>query len=211
MARFRAYLTVMLLNLAALGAVVWALRDPRAGAVRVELPPTPTRSVATPSPEPTEQRLAVFVSGAVRSPGVVYVDPGARAIDAVRAAGGLAEDAAQAGVNLAAVVADGQQLHVPALSEAVPLTAGLHGGGDVAADAAGSASAAGHTGGGLVDVNAASESELEGLPGVGPALAARIVADREANGPFASTDDLTRVPGIGAKTLERFADRVEVH
>jgi competence protein ComEA len=63
---------------------------------------------------------------------------------------------------------------------------------------------------GPVDVNAADAPALERLPGIGPALAARIVADREARGPFRRVEDLDRVPGIGAATLARFADQVVV-
>jgi competence protein ComEA len=217
-ARLREHLLVVLLNLTALGVLAWQLRDPRLGAVYVE--PAPTR---TPAPSATPMRLHVHVSGAVRRPDVVALPEGARARDAVAAAGGFAPDADRAGLNLAAPLGDGVQLHVPALGESAPPAAGVvagrggvtGGAGAGGASSAGGSIAAGGSGapggaGGAIDVNRASAAELEALPGVGPALAARIVAHREANGPFGSPEDLLQVSGIGAKTLARMADAVVV-
>jgi len=203
-ARLRELLLVAALNVAALGASLTALRDPREGAVAVVAAPSPT-----PAPTPTVALLHVYVSGAVASPDVVALAPGARAADAVAAAGGFAEDADRAGLNLAAPLGDGQQLHVPAEGEIGGGPAGIaaHGAASAAggqATVGGAASGpAGAASGSLVDVNRATAAELEALPGVGPALAARIVAYRDANGPYASPDDLERVSGIGARTLER--------
>jgi competence protein ComEA len=200
--RHRGLLTVMLLNLTALGGVVWTLRDPRAGAVRVVPPPT-----VTPAPTATAVRLHVYVSGAVATPDVVVLGAAARAGEAIAAAGGFAPDADRAAVNLAAPLADGQQLHVPAEGEAPGPPPGLSAppaGGSGAGPAASAAADA------PIDVNRAAAAELEALPGVGPALAARIVAHRTANGPFRAPADLLAVSGIGQKTLERFADRIVV-
>jgi competence protein ComEA len=207
--RFADLLAVLLLNLTALGGIVWALRDPRPSAVRIELPPT-----ASPAPAPTPVRLHVYVSGAVATADVVELAEGARARDAVLAAGGFTAAADPAAINLAAPLADGQQLHVPARGEQAGPPAGLSGpGGPVAAGS-------GATGGGAarpeaapagpINVNTASAAELEALPGVGPALAGRIVAYRQANGPFGAVEDLLEVSGIGERTLERFKGQVAV-
>ncbi len=211
LAPYRGYLTVVLLNLTALGVIVWQLRDPRATAVRIEPPPT-----STPAPTATAVLLHVYVSGAVETPDVVVLPMGSRARDAVVAAGGFASGADRDGVNLAARLADGQQLHVPADGEMAGPPPGVSGGSGLGADGSVGGGAAPSSGGGSVgsagriNVNTATALELEALPGVGPALAARIVAHRQAHGPFRRPEDLLAVSGIGEKTLTRFADRVAV-
>lgn len=146
----------------------------------------------------------VHVVGAVRRPGVYRLAPGDRVADAVEAAGGLLGDAAAQGVNLARVVTDGEQIVVPTADEwaAGGGAAGNTGGGAPAAAGAGAG------GGGKIDINSADAAALDTLPGVGPATAAKIVADREANGPYANVDDLGRVPGIGDKKLDALKDLI---
>jgi competence protein ComEA len=112
-------------------------------------------------------------------------------VDAVAAAGGFAATADQGQVNLARFVVDGEQIYVPAVGE-VPATA------------------PGTTAGGKVNINTADETTLETLPRVGPAMAARIIAWREANGNFATIEDLMSVTGIGDKTFESLKDLVTV-
>lgn len=136
----------------------------------------------------------MHVVGAVRSPGVVRLPAGARVVDAIEAAGGVREDAQTDQLNLARLVADGEQVRVPVVGEVVE--AGPSAGPGAAP------SAGGTSGSGLINVNTASAEELERLPGIGPALAERIVSHRQAHGPFASLDDLTDVPGIGRAKLE---------
>ena len=138
--------------------------------------------------------LVVDVAGAVRVPGVYELSGEARVRDAIEAAGGLSEDADTSGINRASLVADGDKVYVPILGEASPPSV---------AQASPSAAPAS-----LVNINKASEAELEGLPGVGPATATAIVEERAANGPYASVDDLLRVSGIGDKKLERLRDLV---
>ncbi|MGF1661570.1 MAG: ComEA family DNA-binding protein, partial [Kineosporiaceae bacterium] len=146
----------------------------------------------------------VHVAGAVGAPGIVVVAPGARVVDAVAAAGGLADEADVAAINLARPVADGEMILVPVPGQEVPAAAG---GGPVPG-APPPGSGAGPSG--LVDVNTATAGELEQLPGIGPVLAQRIVAWREDTGPFASVDDLAAVPGIGPATLEELRDSATV-
>ena len=143
--------------------------------------------------------VVVHVGGAVADPGVRELAEGSRVQDAVDASGGFAEGAAPDALNLARVLTDGEQVVVPTLEEA----AGAQG-----ADAAGAGASSGSAAGGRVNINRATAAELDTLPGVGPSTAEKIVADREANGPFATTEDLKRVSGIGDKKYEELADLV---
>jgi competence protein ComEA len=153
--------------------------------------------------------VVVHVVGAVAAPGVQRLPTGSRVVDAVEAAGGAAPDADLSRVNLAAVLADGQQVVVLRPGEAPPavIGAGPSGGTGAADDASG---AAGAGNGAPVDVNRASAAELEELPGVGPATAEAIIAHREQSGPFATVDDLLDVRGIGEAKLEQLRHRVTV-
>lgn len=130
--------------------------------------------------------LYVHVSGAVARPGLYRLDGGARLVDAVAVAGGFAEDADEAGVNLARTLSDGEQIVVPVVGQAPP-----------AASAGG-----GTTGDARVNLNTATVAELDTLPRVGPAIAQRIIEWRTTNGRFSAVDDLLSVPGIGEKMLE---------
>ena len=139
--------------------------------------------------------VTIHVVGEVRHPGVYELAGGSRARDAVDAAGGLLGDAEQSAVNLARVVADGEQIVVPRQGEDAPAASG--------AGAAGTAPSTGK-----VNLNTATAEQLDALPGVGPSTAGKIVADREANGPFRSVDDLMRVSGIGPAKFEALKDLV---
>ncbi len=210
--RHRGYLAITLANLTALGLIVAMLRDPRATAVKVLPPPT-----ALPLPSTTPARLHVDVAGAVAAPDVVILPEGARADDAIAAAGGFDAFADRTAINLAAPLADGQQLYVPAKGEAAapdgpgasPATMPGAPGAAAGVGGMGGFSNSGNTGS-TINVNTATAAELESLPGIGPALASRIVAHRDANGLFDSPQELLAVSGIGEKTLARFVDRVRV-
>lgn len=151
--------------------------------------------------EGASDQLVVHVAGAVRHPGVYALPAGARVVDAVRAAGGEREDGAAWVLNLAARVLDGDRIYVPQRQEVAEQgsAAGV-GSGSLPGPVGTSATGAGAPV--RVDINHASAEELDAVPGIGPALAQRIVADRCANGPFARVEDLTRVPGIGPRTLQ---------
>lgn len=168
----------------------------------------PSGTDAKGSPARESGEAVVHVSGAVARPGLVRLPAGSRIDDALRAAGGPDEDADLQAVNLARPVVDGEQIHVPRPGEAppaaVPAGPAPSGGGD------GSSGAGASGGAGLIDINRASVEELQELPGVGPAIAQRIVEHREGNGPFASVDQLEEVSGIGPKTLEKIRDRASV-
>lgn len=148
--------------------------------------PTPEAPVESPSDAET---LRVHVSGMVVAPGVVDVEPDAIVADAIDAAGGLLPEARVDQINLAAPVTAGAQIVVPGAGE--------------------SADGPGPTqDGGVLSINAATSTDLESLPGVGPVLAERIVTFREENGGFEVVEDLLQVPGIGEAKLAAMRDLV---
>lgn len=153
----------------------------------------------------------VHVAGAVLRPGVYSLPVGARVSDAVAAAGGALGSAASDAVNLARIVADGERIYIPTLEEAEAAGAGAAGEAAWSGEPSGAGGGAvGSGAAGMVDINRATAAELETLPGVGPATAQKIVDDREKNGPFATPEDLMRVPGIGPKKFESMAEQVSV-
>lgn len=147
--------------------------------------------------------IAVYVSGAVASPGVYTLAEGARACDAVEAAGGLRDDASADSVNLARKLADGEQLAIPTQEQAASGAASQAGGAASSDAGAAGSSAQADTALRLVNINTAGLEELDSLSGVGPATAQAIIDEREANGPFASIEDIQRVSGIGEKKFEK--------
>lgn len=142
--------------------------------------------------------IAVHVSGAVAAPGVYELEEGARVADAVEHAGGFLEGAAEHALNLARVLNDGEQVVVPTAEEHAAQQAAVETSGGTAGV------------GGKVNINTASAEQLDTLPGVGESTAQKIIADREANGPFSSPEDLKRVSGIGDKKYAELADLITV-
>jgi competence protein ComEA len=136
----------------------------------------------------SEQFVFVHIVGEVKAPGMYQLPLGARLVDAVFAAGGLTTEADNSSVNLARELSDGEQVIVFKIGEV---------------DSGERSSQ-----GGLVSINRAGDKQLEELPGIGPALAARIIAWREANGGFKSKNDLLKVSGIGESILAGFIDLI---
>nr|WP_218860409.1 ComEA family DNA-binding protein [Petropleomorpha daqingensis] len=187
--------------LAALLLAGWTWLDrPRVEPVDDPGPAAPTASdtsaPATPSVgevADTASTVVVSVVGLVARPGLVTLPSGSRVADAIEATGGLLPGADPASVNLAALVADGQQIAV-----------GVPG-------AAGDPSAApGTAQGGPVNLNTATASDLDALPGIGPVLAQRIVTYREQQGRFTSVEQLDDVPGIGPSIYDQLKTLVTV-
>ncbi len=143
-------------------------------------------------------QVTVDVAGKVRRPGIVVLDAGARVTDAVEAAGGAKPNVDLSSINLARVLVDGEQIVV-----------GARGAPAGAAGAAGPGSAAG-PGAAPVNLNLASQAELESLPDVGPVTAQAIISWREERGGFTSVDELLEVDGIGEKTVAKLAPHVTV-
>ena len=156
--------------------------------------PTPT-SLPTTTPAP----IRVHVSGAVRQPAVYELPVGSIVQDAVNAAGGPASDADLDHINLALELRDQQQVYVPRQGETDPPPV-----------VSGGESDGGGAAGALININTATAAELETLPRIGPTTAQRILDYREANGPFATIEDIQDVTGIGPATFEGLKDMITV-
>lgn len=192
----------VLLVLAAIAGLVW-FRLGRSSEERGAVASTagaaataPRVSTTTTTTEPSGE-LVVHVAGAVARPGVVRVRAGARVVDAIDAAGGGLPDAALDRLNLAAALVDGQRVAVTRVGEpAPPLDPGTAGTGATGSGEVGAPS-------GPLDLNTATQAQLEELPGIGPALAGAILRYRDEHGGFRSVGELREVRGIGEA---RFAD-----
>jgi competence protein ComEA len=162
------------------GTVLLLVSRPQPVTITIN-PPVPT---ATAAPTATPDPITVYITGAVGTPRTEITLPaGSRVRDAIEAAGGWLDDADLDRVNMALILRDGDQVHVPLVDElvtvATPNTSGL------------------------IRINTATSAELETLPGIGPALAERILTYRTENGPFTSLADLDNVSGIGPAMLEQ--------
>ncbi len=183
--RALAYVLALLAMLSLAGRV--ALRDespvPAAAPLNLRAEPPPARKVV------------VHVVGQVYKPGLYSLPEGSRVDDAIKRAGGPKPKAALALVNLAAPVADGQQVVVPSNREAAQALAG----GSMAGGA-----------GGPVHLNSATLDQLDELPGIGPVTAQKILDYRSEHGAFGSVEELDAVPGIGPATLDELRDLVDL-
>ena len=201
-----------------LAAVVLLLRDGDNVPIQI-LPPGP-ESGGTNSASTADGDVKVYISGAVRNPGVYPMLPGDRLSDAVAAAGGPTGEALLASVNLALRVVDQAHYHIPALGETPPPQTNIlssSSGGQIIqvgpVNSQGSISGPVQNEiptGGLIDLNLASPSLLETLPGIGVVLAQAIVDHREINGPFRSVAEITDVSRIGPVTYEKIRGLVTV-
>ena len=155
------------------------------------------------SPPPETQKASqwvVYVTGSVKRPGVYEVPSDSRVHYAVEMAGGFSAMADPEGINLAEKLSDGAHIKIPSKGETV-----ANGSTNVIAPSGASATSKGR-----VDINRATVSELQALPGVGPKTAEAVIANREAMGRFVHVDDLMRVKGIGSKRMEQLRELVTV-
>lgn len=164
-----------------------------------------SKLATAPATKATGNRVVVHVAGAVVRPGVVSLPLGARVVDAIDAVGGavVLGDAHQ--LDLAALLVDGTRIYVPRVGEKLVGT-GISAGNASAGDAVGEEGSAP----GPVNINTASRTELETLPGVGPSLAQAILDERQRLGGFANVADLKRVRGIGDRRFEQLQPLVTV-
>lgn len=167
---------------------------------------------------PSAANIMVYVSGEVVKPGVYVLLATARVIDALQAAGGATNQADLVVVNLASPLVDAAQVFIPRMGSTPRVTlprphAGINlpiAGGSGGAGAGGGAVGNATSAAGIVDINSATLSDLDALPGVGPSTAQAIIDYRVANGPYASVDDLLNVRGIGPSKLAAMRARVRV-
>ena len=166
------------------------------------VPPPPT---LTPVP------LRVHVTGAVRAPGVYEMPPGSILQDAINAAGGLTESASTDRLNLAELLEDGQQITITERQPTLPPTSTSAPGQPTSTpDPAQPTATVQAATGGLVNLNTATQAELETLPRIGPSIAQRIIEYRTANGPFKAIEEIKNVSGIGDATFEAIAPFITV-
>jgi competence protein ComEA len=149
---------------------------------------TKTANGATQAKNVQSPKIYVHVAGSVKSPGIYQLDSGTRVFDAVLAAGGFTSKANQSSVNMARALNDGEQLLVASVTSDA-----LFGGAMTST---------------MISLNQATASQLEDLPGVGPALAGRMIDWRSANGGFKSKEDLLNITGIGDKLFAAVKDLV---
>jgi len=190
---YRLHIVLILIECLLLAAGLFLIRRPSPQVLTIQFP--------TATPVPTPAPLFVHVAGAVVAPGVYRLPPESRMVDAVQLAGGLRADAAIEWVNLAAPLQDGQQLVIPCVQSA-----------DVTADGGQIVQRAMPTlqvvaaDPGRININIANEQELDTLPGIGPALAARIVTYRSEHDGFDDPRELLEVSGIGEATYCKLED-----
>lgn len=171
------------------GILLLATRPPRGAPVTLLPPPTPAP-------------IVVHVSGAVRQPGVYALPPGSRVGAAVDAAGGFTAQAQGEGLNLAALLEDGARLEVPVRPTAAESSS--------PGPASTAAPASTPSAGSKINLNSASQQELESLPRIGPALAQRILEYRQQYGPFTEIDEIKAVEGIGEGIFAEIKDLITV-
>lgn len=198
-ARYRSYVILFAVLGLVVGGVIgyFTPRPRRASASITVSTPLPT---ATPRPTSTPRPIRVYVSGAVKTPAVYELRPGSIVQDAIDAAGGPVADADLESINLALELQDQQHIHVPCEGEMVsgPSISG------------GPSSKGGGAGETLVNINTATQEELETLPNVGPKTAQDIIEYRQSNGSFQSIGDIQNVSGIGEVTFEKLKDKITV-
>ena len=194
--RYRGYVILTLIYVIVFAGYVVYERRPQPEPIQI-IDPTPT-------PTQTPMPIHVHMTGAVQRPGVYLLPPESRLYQAVDAAGGLTSDADPERVNLADRIQDAQQVFIPRLGKTpppspTPIAASLS-----------RTTESGQLGHGLININTASAADLDALPGIGPVYAARIIAYREAHGPFPSPAEIVQVKGIGTATYEKIKGRITV-
>jgi len=188
----------------ALGMALLRLVEGRVRPAPIIIEPPPASP--TPGPTATVQPLRVYITGAVLRPDVYSLPPGSIVRDLVRLAGDFTDAAAVEAVNLALPLADGMHVHVPAQDEVLAEPPVISGPAPQANSLTGDAALPGA----LVNINTASIAELETLPGIGPALAQKIVDHRAEHGPFATIEAILDVSGIGPAKFEAIRDWITV-
>lgn len=210
--RNRSIIFTALFFAAASGATVFYLQQPTQAPIELR-PPVEATATATalPSPTstPTPAPVRVYVTGAVANSDVYFLPAGSIVKDAIVAAGGFTSEADLERINQALELKDQQQIHVPRLGEdnAPPP---VQGGASPEDNNNPANDKVGPTTGGLIRINTATLEELDSLPGIGPAIAQRIIDYRENNGGFKTIEEISEVSGIGEATFAKIKDLITV-
>lgn len=149
-------------------------------------------------PAPTSAPIRVHIIGAVSNPGVYDLPVDSRIEDAIAISGGFTQDADQSGINLAAELQDGAQIIVPTQKVAQNSSPK-----SPTSDSQQPAAATFP-----ININTATQTELETLPGIGPVTAEKIIVYRQTNGAFATIEDIQKVSGIGPATFEKIQELI---
>ncbi len=190
--RYRGYILITIINVIVLGGVIALLHR----SAPPELVITSAPATVTPLPTPTPCPLQVYVSGAVTNPDVYELPVDSIIKDAIEAAGGATSEADLDRINLALSLADGQHIYVPRQGEeSLPVDPPTRSSDTASVEA-----------GGKININTASQSEIETLPGIGPSKAQGIIENR----PYDSIEDIQKVPGIGEGTFKKMQDLITV-
>lgn len=188
------FLVLIVILLAAVGGTYYGLYSEEQTAVLES-------STLEESRQPARE-LTIYVTGAVNRPGLVKVPEGARAADAINACGGLLPIADSEKINLAQNLKDGQQLKVPEKDRSNVK------GDQSKIDQSKADLSKNGSSGELVNINTADEKALDTLPGIGPAMAKRIIEYRETEGAFQSIEDIKKVRGIGEAKFAKMKDKI---
>ena len=183
----KSLLILLVLALAALGGTMYGSY---AGQQAITLDEGTRENAAAP------RTVVVYVTGEVKKPGLVTLTEGQRVADAVNAVGGVIETADIDRINMAALLEDGMQVRVPMRI--------------VDAEGRSKSAGIGKNAEGQINLNTATEKELQELPGIGPAISARIVEYREEHGDFQNIEDVKQVRGIGNAKFEKLKDKVTI-
>jgi len=194
--RYRPYLAMMLLFLVVLVGTIFFLRRPEPTALALSTP--------TPRPTPTLASITVEVRGAINKPGVYALAAGSRVQDVLTLAGEMTNAADARALNLARKLNDGEQVYVPTLGETPPTTA------PALTPALRSLPTVIKQPIGKINLNTATLAELDTLPGIGPAIAQRIIEYRQQNGAFTKLEDIKKVRGIGDAMFEQIKELITV-
>ena len=148
-----------------------------------------------------EKEIIIHVTGAVKNQGIIKINEGARIADVIDAAGGTTNEADLSKINLAYEVKDAQKIYVPNINDEIDIESVMQEAGEnVLEDNGGKI--------GKVNINTASQTELETLSGVGPSTALKIINYREENGGFEKIEDIKNVPGIGDLKFESLKESI---
>jgi len=181
----------LVLGLLGSGVILLASSPPRGNPIQLLPPPTPVP-------------VQVHISGAVNQPGVYTFPVNSRVQDAINAAGGFTDDASVNSINLAAPLQDGSQIWVPSLLQPQDPVFGNETQDDRDGDRSPPAIEL------LININTATQEELESLPEIGPAIAGDIIAYRQTEGLFISIEEISKVPGIGPITYDEIKGLITV-